>query len=110
MDGNIKVDAASVAGHLSEFQAQMSKMEALFDEVKTQTSQVSSYWAGKVGDETIVALQQFHAMFQQMDTQNEKYVTFLNNTIDTYTRSEKNISTAIDSAANAGLGINGSGL
>jgi len=110
MDGNIKVNAASIGASLSAFQAQMTKLENLFDEVQAQTSQVSSYWAGKAGDETLVELLKFKNTFQKIDEQNQKYVTFLNNTIETYTASEENISATIDGAANAGLGINGSGL
>ena len=110
MDGNIKVDVASIGASLESFQAAMLKLETLFDEVQTQTSQMSSFWAGKAGDETRIELEKFYITFQRIDTQNQRYVEFLNKTAETYSTSEANISATIDSAANAGLGINGSGL
>ena len=44
--------------------------------------------------------------FIEVKNQNEKYVSFLNSTINKYTTADTNISSSIEAAANNGLGIN----
>lgn len=103
MNDNINVASAEVSTILSQFQGEMQKMSTLFEEIKTQTAHVNSYWTGQASEAAVEALNNFMKVFEDISSQNEKYVSFLNGVIEMYTTTDQGISNTIDSAANNGL-------
>lgn len=108
MNENVKVVSSSIVNQLSQFQAEMKKMEALFTELESKTSEVNNFWEGKGSVSAVTAIKTFMETFNDVKSQNEKYVSFLNSTIDKYTTTDANISSSIETAANNGLRINNS--
>lgn len=105
MDQNINVTSSKVADVLAKFQAEMVKMQTLFEEVKTENAAAKNYWEGDDSDAMLSQIEAFQGTFDSVKEKNEKYVSFLNSTIDSYSTTDKEISSKTTSSS---LGINGS--
>lgn len=82
-------------------------MDALFNDVKTQTTNVKAYWEGEDSEAMLAEIENFQKSFETVKQENEKYANFLNNVINRYSTTEQNISNSID-ASSGGFSINGS--
>lgn len=106
MSQNINVSSQSIADSLSQFEAEMAKMNTLFNEIKTGTTDVKNYWEGEASDAMLAEIETVQQSFEQVEQQNQKYTSFLNSVIDKYTAADQSIS---NSASNSeGLSVNGS--
>lgn len=105
MDQNINVTSSKVADVLAKFQAEMVKMQTLFEEVKKENAAAKNYWEGDDSDAMLSQIESFQGTFDSVKEKNEKYVAFLNSTIDSYSTTDKEISSKTTSSS---LGINGS--
>jgi uncharacterized protein YukE len=94
---SIKIDTASLAGNLGEFQAQMASMQKLMGSIKSATSGIKGSWQGNSSDIVLGAIEQFQEVFQSIEEQNKKYVTFLNSVIDSYTEADNSQVSAMES-------------
>lgn len=98
----IKVLEADLLSNLSLFQSEISKMDALFEELKAQIGQMGSFWMGDDSEKVSAIMQQFVANFEPLNEKNKKYSTFLNNTISSYKALDDKMSISI-SSGNSGF-------
>ena len=85
MAHDIDIVTESLASNLSAFQSEMSKMQTLMGEIRASTAGAKAAWKGSASDQVIGDIEAFQQVFEQVDAQNQKYVTFLNTVINSYT-------------------------
>lgn len=93
----IKVSENDIISKMTEFQAEVSKMDNLFESLKNEISAMGSFWSGDDSEVAAALLQQFTATFEPVMEKNKKYITFLTTTVEKYKemddRLSQNIST-----------------
>lgn len=99
MASNIKIVTEGLSGNLSSFQAEMAKMQTLLGEIKTSTSNAKKEWEGTASDVVMGGIEKFQQVFDEIDTQNQKYASFLNAVIESYTKADESQQNALDSNA-----------
>jgi uncharacterized protein YukE len=85
---NMSMKSAELMETLGQFQNKMNEMESLVDEIKAATRNIKASWRGKTGEETIGKIESYQEVFDEIDKQNQKYVEFINTTIDNYKANE----------------------
>lgn len=101
MAGNIKINTEGLSGSLSSFQAEMAKMQTLLGEIKSATAAAKNDWRGTASDAIMGGIEKFQAVFEEVESQNNKYVAFLNAVIDAYTVTDENLSASLEANADA---------
>lgn len=85
---NLKVESAGIASQVASFQAQMGKMNTLLAAIQTATSNAKTIWQGQASDALLGQIEAFQKVFDEVTAQNEKYVSFLNSTVEYYQTEE----------------------
>ena len=84
----IKFQSDSVTELISEFKKQMDKMDNLSNKLKEETTNMKSVWEGIASDDVLSKIDEFKKVFDEVKTQNEKYVNSLNIIIEKYSEEE----------------------
>ena len=85
MDSNIKVESQTIVELLNSFQKEMTNLDNLIGKINTKNNEIKNSWEGNVSDTVLTSISNFNTIFDNIRTQNEKYVNFINSVIEKYT-------------------------
>jgi uncharacterized protein YukE len=99
MADKVDITAESLADNLASFQSKMNQMQTLVGEIKSATSKAKNMWQGSASDTVMGQIESYQKVFEDVDTQNQKYVTFLNSVIDSYKKADQSDTDTLDNNA-----------
>lgn len=104
---SIKFSSDEFETNLNELKKKVDEMNKLFDDIKTKTGGVSSYWNGNLSNSNLESFNNFLNVFEDISVKNKDYMDFLDKTCVKYKLMETMINKAIEDGQDA-LSINGS--
>ena len=102
---NIKFVSDEFEKNLTELKDRVKKMNQLFEDIKSKTGAVSSYWSGNLSSSNLQSFNNFSKIFDEVNLRNKSYMDFLDETCTKYKMMEEMINKAIDDGKDA-LSIN----
>ncbi len=82
---NITVESQTIVELLESFKKEMTNLDNLMSKINTKTDDISKSWEGTVSDTVLTSIRNFKTTFDNISTQNTKYVEFMNSVIEKYT-------------------------
>lgn len=101
MADGIDITSESLSSILSSFKAKMESMQTLMSEISSSTENAKSIWEGATSDAVLGQIENFQKIFESIEQQNEKYVAFINTTIEAYQNADEAQINAVESNASS---------
>ena len=89
MAGEIKFVSEEILELLKDFKSKMDKLDELQEALANDTNDIRNNWEGSASDSVLTEIDKFKNVFEDIKTQNEKYVSSLHTIIDNYIHEEK---------------------